>query len=94
MNSGDEETRTPDILLAKQALYQLSYVPLGHQRRCCQIQRAVVNARGSDPLIGRVGVRGTARFGHAGRQQHEDAARHALGERSAVGMEFEELLTG
>ncbi len=24
---GDEETRTPDILLAKQALYQLSYVP-------------------------------------------------------------------
>jgi hypothetical protein len=25
---GDEEIRTPDILLAKQALYQLSYVPL------------------------------------------------------------------
>ena len=24
---GDEETRTPDILLAKQALYQLSYIP-------------------------------------------------------------------
>ena len=24
---GDEEIRTPDILLAKQALYQLSYVP-------------------------------------------------------------------
>ena len=24
---GDEGTRTPDILLAKQALYQLSYVP-------------------------------------------------------------------
>ena len=26
--SGDEGTRTPDILLAKQALYQLSYVPV------------------------------------------------------------------
>ena len=26
---GDEGTRTPDILLAKQALYQLSYVPAG-----------------------------------------------------------------
>ena len=25
--SGDEETRTPDLLLAKEALYQLSYVP-------------------------------------------------------------------
>ena len=25
---GDEETRTPDFLLAKEALYQLSYVPL------------------------------------------------------------------
>ena len=25
---GDEGTRTPDILLAKQALYQLSYIPL------------------------------------------------------------------
>jgi hypothetical protein len=25
--SGDMESRTPDILLAKQALYQLSYVP-------------------------------------------------------------------
>jgi hypothetical protein len=24
---GDEGTRTPDILLAKQALYQLSYIP-------------------------------------------------------------------
>ena len=27
--NGDEGTRTPDILLAKQALYQLSYVPAG-----------------------------------------------------------------
>ncbi len=27
-HSGDEEIRTPDILLAKQALYQLSYVPV------------------------------------------------------------------
>lgn len=26
-NGGAEETRTPDILLAKQALYQLSYSP-------------------------------------------------------------------
>ena len=25
--NGDMESRTPDILLAKQALYQLSYVP-------------------------------------------------------------------
>jgi hypothetical protein len=25
---GDEETRTPDLLLAKEMLYQLSYVPL------------------------------------------------------------------
>jgi hypothetical protein len=24
---GDEETRTPDLLLAKEMLYQLSYVP-------------------------------------------------------------------
>ena len=24
---GDEESRTPDLLLTKQALYQLSYVP-------------------------------------------------------------------
>ncbi len=28
MFGGDEEIRTPDILLAKQALYQLSYVPI------------------------------------------------------------------
>lgn len=27
-SGGDEETRTPDFLLAKEALYQLSYVPL------------------------------------------------------------------
>ena len=27
---GDEETRTPDLLLAKEMLYQLSYVPLPH----------------------------------------------------------------
>ena len=26
-NGGDEETRTPDPLLAKEMLYQLSYVP-------------------------------------------------------------------
>ena len=27
VKSGGKETRTPDILLAKQALYQLSYAP-------------------------------------------------------------------
>jgi hypothetical protein len=27
-DGGDTETRTPDILLAKQALYQLSYIPI------------------------------------------------------------------
>ena len=26
-NGGDEESRTPDLLLARQALYQLSYIP-------------------------------------------------------------------
>ncbi len=26
-NGGDKETRTPDPLLAKQMLYQLSYIP-------------------------------------------------------------------
>ncbi len=30
---GDEGTRTPDILLAKQALYQLSYIPAFIDRR-------------------------------------------------------------
>lgn len=33
MIGGDEETRTPDFLLAKEALYQLSYVPLLYRRR-------------------------------------------------------------
>ena len=28
---GDEESRTPDLLLAKQALYQLSYGPIGER---------------------------------------------------------------
>ena len=27
-DGGDEETRTPDLLLAKEMLFQLSYVPL------------------------------------------------------------------
>ena len=35
---GDEETRTPDILLAKQALYQLSYVPKGLARNSFRVQ--------------------------------------------------------
>ena len=29
---GDEETRTPDLLLAKEMLFQLSYVPLATWR--------------------------------------------------------------
>ena len=32
MGSGAEETRTPDFLLAKEALYQLSYGPRGAKR--------------------------------------------------------------
>ncbi len=28
MNGGDKEARTPDPLLAKQMLYQLSYIPV------------------------------------------------------------------
>ena len=31
-SGGDEETRTPDPLLAKEMLYQLSYVPPSSQR--------------------------------------------------------------
>ena len=27
VNGGDKESRTPDLLLARQALYQLSYIP-------------------------------------------------------------------
>jgi hypothetical protein len=39
---GDEETRTPDILLAKQALYQLSYIPVttSRTRYCSEIVAA------------------------------------------------------
>ena len=33
-NGGAEETRTPDILLAKQALYQLSYSPKSLELFC------------------------------------------------------------
>ena len=49
--SGDEETRTPDFLLAKEALYQLSYVPAF---------RAVgsPSATASGSLRGPVGVSG------------------------------------
>ncbi len=32
-SGGDEETRTPDPLLAKEMLFQLSYVPLPDRRR-------------------------------------------------------------
>jgi hypothetical protein len=40
--SGDEETRTPDILLAKQALYQLSYAPI--------YGRTLIRTEESNPL--------------------------------------------
>lgn len=37
---GAEETRTPDFLLAKEALYQLSYSPeaAGPLRGCCTVR--------------------------------------------------------
>src|SRR5688500_809300 len=31
-SGGDEETRTPDLLLAKEMLCQLSYVPIVHRK--------------------------------------------------------------
>jgi hypothetical protein len=34
LNGGAEESRTPDILLAKQALYQLSYSPVPDRLVC------------------------------------------------------------
>ena len=40
---GDEETRTPDPLLAKEMLFQLSYVPAG------PMTRAVVGVSGLEP---------------------------------------------
>jgi hypothetical protein len=39
---GDEETRTPDLLLAKEMLYQLSYVPLASRE-------VVVGVSGLEP---------------------------------------------
>ena len=40
-SGGDEETRTPDPLLAKEMLYQLSYVP--------ELQGGVVGVSGLEP---------------------------------------------
>ena len=45
-SGGDEETRTPDPLLAKEMLFQLSYVPLP-LRHCCW--RKVVGVSGLEP---------------------------------------------
>ena len=42
---GDEETRTPDFLLAKEALYQLSYVPV----QCSTPGFAAVGVSGLEP---------------------------------------------
>jgi hypothetical protein len=42
---GDEETRTPDPLLAKEMLFRLSYVPL-HRRSS---ERYVVGVSGLEP---------------------------------------------
>ena len=44
---GGKEIRTPDILLAKQMLYQLSYTPRSFAMR---IFNKVVEARGVEPL--------------------------------------------
>ena len=40
---GDEETRTPDPLLAKEMLFQLSYVPV------LEVMRGVVGVSGLEP---------------------------------------------
>ena len=54
---GDEGTRTPDILLAKQALYQLSYVP------ALRAWRWPTNLPSElSPVVGGLGVR----QGHGG----------------------------
>ena len=55
---GAEETRTPDFLLAKEALYQLSYGPAGASRNATSLSDghanrvpAVVGGAGDLPLI-------------------------------------------
>ena len=52
MKSGGKETRTPDILLAKQALYQLSYAPgddhaisFGHRKGKGKMVRCTIGER-------------------------------------------------
>ena len=58
---GDEEIRTPDFLLAKEALYQLSYVPweclsdslLAHQADDGDVSREA--AIGPGPPVGEIG---------------------------------------
>ena len=46
-SSGDEEIRTPDPLLAKEVLYQLSYIPRPDPRSVAR--RANVGASGLEP---------------------------------------------
>ena len=35
MSGGDKRDRTADPLLARQMLYQLSYIPIGRKRQIC-----------------------------------------------------------
>ena len=48
-NGGDDGNRTHDLLLAKQALYQLSYVP---ERQASDYRRDMRTASGPYPIAG------------------------------------------